>query len=72
MREAQDAARLIGLPIDILKASTGSEIDAAFASLVCERVEALFVAADGFFTSRRIQFAARATQNGIATAFGNR
>jgi putative ABC transport system substrate-binding protein len=72
MREAQDAARLIGLPIDILKASTGSEIDAAFASLVRERVEALFVAADGFFTSRRIQFATLATRHGIATAFANR
>jgi len=72
MREAQDAARLIGLPIDILKASTGSEIDAAFASLVRERVQALFVGGDGFFTSRRIQFATLATRHGIATAFSNR
>jgi len=72
MREARDAARLIGLPIDILKASTGSEIDAAFASLVRERVQALFVGGDGFFTSRRIQFATLATRHGIATAFSNR
>src|SRR5271170_327558 len=39
LRDAQEAARLIGLPIDILEASTSREIEEAFATIVRERVE---------------------------------
>ena len=50
-------ARGLGLQIQILKASTSSEIDAAFATFVRDRPDALFVGSDPLFTSRRVQLA---------------
>ena len=44
-------------PLQILKATTIGEINAAFASFARERPDALFLASDGFFTDRRVQFA---------------
>src|SRR5262245_13939388 len=52
-----EAARAMGLQIQVLKASTTSEIEAAFATIVRDRADALYVAGDVFFTSRRVQFA---------------
>jgi putative tryptophan/tyrosine transport system substrate-binding protein len=72
LREAQDAARVIGLPIEILKAGTSREIEEAFATMVRERVEALFVAGDGYFASRKAQFVTLAAHHGIATSFSVR
>ena len=57
LREVGEAARAIGLQIQILKATTIAEINAAFASFARERPDALFLASDGFFTDRRVQFA---------------
>jgi putative tryptophan/tyrosine transport system substrate-binding protein len=57
LRDIPDAARAMGLQIQVLHASTRSEIEAAFTTLVRDRADALFVAPDGFFTSRRVQFA---------------
>jgi putative tryptophan/tyrosine transport system substrate-binding protein len=68
LREAQDAARVIGLPIDILKASSSGEIESAFATMVRERIEALFIAGDSYFASRRVQFATLAASNRIAAS----
>ena len=50
---AQEAARAKGVHLDILKAGTESEIDAAFASLGQLHAGALIVAADPFFGGRR-------------------
>jgi putative ABC transport system substrate-binding protein len=72
VREAEGAARLIGLSIDVLKASTSCEIDAAFATMVRERVEALLVSGDAYFGGRRLQFATLATRHGIAASFNTR
>jgi putative ABC transport system substrate-binding protein len=72
LREVQEAARTIGLQIQVLNASTNSEIDAAFAALQRERPDALFVAGDGFFTSRRVQLATLAARDRIAAAYANR
>ena len=55
LRDAQAAARAIGLKIQVQNASTSREIDAAFATFVRERPDALFVGIDPFFTSRRVQ-----------------
>jgi putative ABC transport system substrate-binding protein len=72
LRDAQEAACLIGLPIDILKASTSREIEEAFATIVRERVEALFIGADWYFERRRVQLLTLATRHGIATSYSNR
>jgi putative ABC transport system substrate-binding protein len=72
LRESENAARLMGLSIDILKASTSREIEAAFATLARDGAEALFVAGDGYFVSRRVQFAILAAHHHIPVAYGNR
>jgi ABC-type uncharacterized transport system substrate-binding protein len=72
LRDLPEAARAIGLQIQILNASTSGEIEAAFATLVRDRADALFVGADSFFISRRIQFATLATRHGIPAAYGTR
>jgi putative ABC transport system substrate-binding protein len=65
----QEAARVIGLQIHVVNASTIGEIDAAFDSLARERPNALFVAPDSFFTSRRVQIASLAAAGRIAAAY---
>jgi ABC-type uncharacterized transport system substrate-binding protein len=72
LREVHDAARFIGLPIDVLKAASSSEIEEAFATLARERATALFVGPDGYFFSRRVQFATLAARHGIAAAYFDR
>ena len=57
LRDIPEAARALGLQIQFLNASTSREIEAAFATLVRDRADALFVAPDGFFVARRVQFA---------------
>ena len=72
LRDIPEAARAIGLQIQVLNASTSREIEAAFATLVRDRADALFVAPDGFFTSRRVQFATLAARHAIPAAYSNR
>ena len=72
LREAQEAATTLGLQIQILNASTIGEIDTAFATLARERPDALFVAGDAFFTSRRVQLATLTARDRIPTAYAVR
>jgi putative ABC transport system substrate-binding protein len=58
-----EAARDLALEIISFKAGTPAEIDAAFAGFAHERVDALFIAADGFYTSRGVQFATLAVRD---------
>jgi ABC-type uncharacterized transport system substrate-binding protein len=72
LREVETAARAMGLQIQVLKASSSREIDAAFAMLARERPDALFVSTDTFFTSRRVQLVNLSVRHAIPTAFANR
>jgi putative tryptophan/tyrosine transport system substrate-binding protein len=72
LRDLPEAAHAIGLQIQVLKASTSREIEAAFATLVRERADALFIAPDAFFISRRVQFVTLAARYGIPTAHNAR
>jgi putative ABC transport system substrate-binding protein len=72
LREVQEAARIIGLQIDVLNATTIGEIDAVFASLERQRPDALFVTPNTFFTTRRVQLATLAARTGIPAAYANR
>jgi putative ABC transport system substrate-binding protein len=72
LRDTLEAARAIGLQIQVLKASTRSEIEAAFATLVRDRAEALYVAGDVFFTSRRVQLATLAATHRIPASYPSR
>jgi putative ABC transport system substrate-binding protein len=68
LREVPEAARAIGLRIQVLNASTSQETEAAFVTLVHDRADALFVAPDGFFGSRRVQFATLAAAHRVPAA----
>ena len=72
LQEVQEAAPTIGLQIQILNATTSGEIDAAFATVVRERADAIFVAPDGFFVSRAVQFATLTVLNRIPATYPNR
>ena len=65
VQAASDAARTLGLEIRALEASTSREIDATFAALERERVDALLIAPDSFLSSRRVQFTILAANKGI-------
>jgi ABC-type uncharacterized transport system substrate-binding protein len=72
LRDAREAASILGLQIQILNATTVGEIDAAFATLARERPDALFVAPDGFFVNRRLQFATLTARDKIPATYEQR
>jgi putative tryptophan/tyrosine transport system substrate-binding protein len=67
----EQAARILGLKVLVLNASTPSEIDAAFAAMRQRRADALLVTGDPFFTSRRQQIVALATRDAIPAMYAN-
>jgi putative ABC transport system substrate-binding protein len=72
LRDVDRAARTIGLQIQVARARTVGEIDAAFAAFARERPDALFVSTDPFFTSRRVQLANLASRHAIPMTSGTR
>jgi putative ABC transport system substrate-binding protein len=72
LRDVPPAARAVGLQIQVLNADTSREIDAAFATLVRERPDALFVASSPYFTSRRVQFVQLAARHAIPATYVGR
>jgi putative ABC transport system substrate-binding protein len=72
VRDVEAAARALGLQIHVLNASTIGDIDAAFAILVRERMDALFVIPDSFFGDRRVQLATLAARHAIPAAYAQR
>jgi len=69
IREMQEAARTKGLQLHVLKASSESEIDTAFASLVRLHAGALVVGANPFLTSRREQIVALASRRAVPASY---
>jgi putative tryptophan/tyrosine transport system substrate-binding protein len=67
--DMQEAARTKGVQLHILKASTESEIDAAFATLVQLHAGALVVGGDPFFASRRGQLVALAARHVVPASY---
>ena len=72
LEHVQEAARVIGLQLRVLHASTSREIDAAFATFGRERPDALFITGDAFFGSRLVQLANLAVRDRIPTAYAAR
>ena len=68
-RDAEAAARALGLQLHVLQASTEGELNTAFASLVHLRAGALFIGNDAFFASRSEQLAALALRYAVPTIF---
>ena len=71
-RDVRAAAPALGLQVQMLNATTVREIDTAYASLVRERADALVVAGDGFFNSRRVQLAMLAVRHAIPATYSVR
>jgi putative tryptophan/tyrosine transport system substrate-binding protein len=71
LREMQEAARIKGVDLPVLEASTEGEIDAAFAKLRGLNAGALIVHSDAFFQSRREQLVALEARYGIPTMYPN-
>jgi hypothetical protein len=65
----EPAARAMGLQLQFLKAGTSQEIDAALATFVRERPDALFVGGDSFFVSRRFQLVNLASRHAVPRHF---
>jgi ABC-type uncharacterized transport system substrate-binding protein len=70
LRDAEAAARSIGLQIQVVRASTSGEINAAFANL--GRPDALFVGGDGLFIDRRFQLVNLASRHAVPAAYADR
>jgi putative tryptophan/tyrosine transport system substrate-binding protein len=67
LAQIQQAARVLGLPLHILKASSERDLDEVFATLVQLRAGALTVTADSLFAERRDQIVALARRNSVPT-----
>jgi putative ABC transport system substrate-binding protein len=69
IQEVQQAARAKGVQLHVLKASSESEIDTAFASLVQLHAGALVVGADPFLSGRREQLVALASRHAVPSIY---
>jgi putative ABC transport system substrate-binding protein len=69
IKDVQEAAREKQVQLRILEASAENEIDAAFATLVQMRADALVVGADPFFNSRREQIVALAARYAVPAIY---
>jgi putative ABC transport system substrate-binding protein len=72
VRDVEVAASTLGLQIQVINASTSSEINAAFASLGRERPDGLLVAGGAFFNSRRFQLVNLASRHAIPATYADR
>jgi len=72
LAHVKPAASALGMQVQVYNAGTSREIDAAFADLVRDRPDALFVAADGFLVSRRVQLTALAARHALPVAYSSR
>jgi putative ABC transport system substrate-binding protein len=69
VRDVQAASRALGLQLQILHASSERDIETAFASFAQQRINAILVAGDSFFLSRRDQLIAAAARHAIPTSY---
>jgi putative ABC transport system substrate-binding protein len=72
LKDVEAATRAMGLQIQVLNANTSHEIDAAFATFVRERPDALFVSGGPLLLSRRVQLALLAARYAVPASYGAR
>jgi putative tryptophan/tyrosine transport system substrate-binding protein len=70
--EAREAAATLGLQLLVLTAGTEGEVDAAFAALNQQQVDAMLVATSPFFVTRAKQIAALAARYGVPAIYPRR
>jgi putative ABC transport system substrate-binding protein len=69
LAQVQQAARILGLTLHILKASGERDLDAVFVTLVQLKAGALIITADGLFADRLDQIAALARRYSVPATF---
>src|SRR5262249_44120211 len=69
LRDVQEAAHAIGLQIQVLRASTDRELDAAFETITQQRIVALALAADPFFDTRRDKLVTLAARHSVPAIY---
>jgi putative ABC transport system substrate-binding protein len=69
IREMEEATRAKGMQLQVVKAGTASEIDAAFATLVQLQAGALIVSPNSYFNSRRTQIVALAARHAVPAIY---
>jgi putative ABC transport system substrate-binding protein len=70
--EMQEPARSLGLKLIVLRASTERELNTAFATLAQQGIDALLVANDPFFLSRRELLVALAARHAVPVSYSDR
>jgi putative ABC transport system substrate-binding protein len=70
LREAEAAARVLGVQLHMLEARVPQELDRAFAAMTRERADALLMLAEGVFTNQLSQIAELATQRRLPSIYG--
>ena len=71
-KDVETAAHALGLRLQVHNAGTSREIDATFATFAGERPDALFVAGDSFFNSRRVHLVHLASHHRLPTIYASR
>jgi len=71
-REAQAAALALGVNLLVLNASSQSEIEAAFTTLVNKRAGALLTNSESYFMTQRDQFATLAARHSVPAIYAYR
>jgi putative ABC transport system substrate-binding protein len=69
IRDVQEAARAKGVDLSILKASTESEIDAAFTNIHEQQLDALVIGDDPFFVARQGQLVGLASRHAVPASY---
>ena len=70
VRRAQDAARTLGIRLQLLEARSPDEIDSAFAAMTRERAGALLVLLDVMFADHRARIADLAAKHRLPAVYG--
>ncbi len=71
-KDIEEAARTVGLKIEFFQAKNDAELDAAFKSIVDNRIPALLVPADAFFAAARDKLAELAALHHIPAIYSLR
>jgi putative ABC transport system substrate-binding protein len=72
VKELQTAASAIGQQIEVVTASTNSDIDTAFATLVKKRADAFLISPEALFVTRRVQLLTLAARHALPALYHRR
>jgi putative ABC transport system substrate-binding protein len=72
LKDAEAAARAMGLQVHVVNANTSREIDTAFETIARQGTNAVFVSSSPFFIGRRVQLVQLAALNRLPTTYSLR